>query len=235
MLFRLKRTVKAATPPPEISGIPVRVSSRARRMSLRVDTKTGDVVFVWARRTTPEKAARFIEDNRRWIELRRAEKIERHPVADGMTLDVLGVRYTVHHAGGRGLARFDGDRIVVHGSSEHMERRLKDFLKKTAQEILTEKSTEKSFLLGLSPPPVRVIDPKTRWGSCGADGKLMYSWRLILTPPDVLDYVVAHEVAHRVHMNHSRRFWALCLSLCDNGVASRRWLKKNGQNVMAFF
>ena len=79
-----------------------------------------------------------------------------------------------------------------------------------------------------------MIDPKTRWGSCAPDGSMMFSWRLILAPPDVLDYVVAHEVAHRIHMNHSPKFWALCASLTADAGEAKRWLKKNGHALMAY-
>jgi predicted metal-dependent hydrolase len=230
MLFRRKTTI---TPPPaEIAGVRVRASTRARRMSLRIEARSGDVVLVFPPRGSVAKAVRFIEKNRDWIEKQHAKKVHPRAVAPGMTLSVLGRDYTVTHAKGRGVTRFEGDRIVVHGGEAHLRRRLRDFLKKEALHVLTVAVREKTDSLGLKMTAIRVIDPKTRWGSCGPDGRIMFSWRLILAPPEVMDYVVAHEVAHRVHMNHSRKFWALCASLTTDAAYSRRWLRTHGQVLM---
>lgn len=239
MLFRQKPRDKAAPVfPDEIGGVRLRASARARRMALRVETRTGDVVLTWpqSRAMGPKgmaAALAFIEQNRGWIAKHQARKPAPLAVADGAVVTVLGREYRIVHAAGRGLARFDGETIVLHGQAEHLARRLRDFLKKEAAQMLQARAAQKAAALNLRPSPVRVIDPKSRWGSCAPDGSLMFSWRLILCPEAVMDYVVAHEVAHRIHMNHSRRFWALCLSLCDNGAASRRWLKVNGAQVMA--
>jgi predicted metal-dependent hydrolase len=124
--------------------------------------------------------------------------------------------------------------LIVHGRPEHMSRRIKDFLKEKAREVLEDIAGEKLSDINQKPAGVRVIDPKTRWGSCSPDGRMMFSWRLILAPPEVLDYVVAHEVAHRIHMNHSRKFWALCASLTGDAGTSRRWLRTHGSALMAY-
>ncbi len=221
--------------PAEISGIRVRVSTRARRMSLRVEARSGDIVLTWPKRGASQKGAlRFIDENRDWIARQRAVRVPRKSFGAGDTISILGHDYVVEHRAGRGITRIDGGSLIVHGDPLHASRRIRDFIKKEALALLSERTAEKCRRLGLKPSVVRVIDPRTRWGSCGPDGRIMFSWRLMLAPENVLDYVVAHEVAHLVHMDHSRKFWALCLSLCDDGVASRRWLKKNGQQLMAY-
>lgn len=227
---------RAKTPiPVEIDGVPVRQSVRARRMALRVDNSTGEVVLVWPRRGSEKSARRFVEENRNWIARQRASAQPARDFAPGASISVAGHDYTLAHQPGRGLTRIEGDTIVVCGAPEHFSRRLRDFLKKEAEEVLRALSDAKAATLGLKPVPIRVIDPKTRWGSCAHDGRLMYSWRLILAPPDVLDYVVAHEVAHRKHMNHGVKFWRLCaeLSAGDAGAA-RRWLRREGRQLMAW-
>lgn len=218
--------------PAEIAGVRVKPSARARRMSLRTDARTGEVVLVFPKRGSESAAQRFIAQQRDWIEKQRARKQDPAPVAPGARLSILGRTYTVRHEKGRGLSRIAGDEIIVHGDPAHLPRRLKDFLKAEAERILTAAAREKTESLGLKMRAVRVIDPKTRWGSCGHDGRLMFSWRLILAPESVMDYVVAHEVAHRVHMNHSRKFWALCASLTTDAAVSRKWLRKHGQELM---
>lgn len=232
MLFRLNRSTEPF--PDNIGGVRVKKSTRAKRMALRLDPKLNDIVLVVPKRTSVVSATRFVTENGRWIADQRAKTPPLEKFQAGMQVSVYGRDYTITHKAGRGAAHFDGNEIVVRGGAEHLSRRLRDFLKSEAEKILREKTFEKTKHLGLAPKAVRVMDPKSRWGSCGTDGRIMYSWRLLLAPPDVLDYVVAHEVAHRVHMNHGRKFWMLCLSLCDNGAASRRWLRSHGQTLMSY-
>jgi predicted metal-dependent hydrolase len=238
LLFNLKSKPKPkAKPviPAAVGGIRVKYSVRARRMALRVDARAGEVVLTWPARGTSERAAlRFVEENRAWIEKQQSVTPTPSQFVNGDRIDVYGESYIIVHQAGRGITRLQDGQLMVHGAAEHLHRRVKDFLKKEALRVLSDVSTEKSLLIKLKAPQVRVIDPKTRWGSCGHDGRLMYSWRLIMAPADVLDYVVAHEVAHRIHMNHSRKFWMLCLSLCDDGAASRRWLKQHGRLLMGY-
>lgn len=227
----------AAPMPDEIAGVPVRASARARRMALRVEAKSGRVVLTLPQRKSwtakAEQAARqFVEDNRGWIARHSAATVEKAALVPGAVLEVLGQSLTLRHQAGRGIARIEGDDFIIYGDIAHFERRLRDALKKLAAEKLTALTHEKSARLGLPPRGVQLRDPATRWGSCGPDGRIMYSWRLVLLPPWVMDYIVAHEVAHRVHMNHGRAFWRLCLSLTENGNAARLWLRRNGAAVM---
>jgi hypothetical protein len=225
---------KKTAVPLEISGIRVRLSTRARRMSLRIEARSGEIVLVFPPRGSEKNAARFIESNRSWIEKQKAKKsiLPRQKIASGTTLSILGQTYIVEHVSGRGLTRIMNGKIIVHGDLAHLQRRLHDFLKSEATRILTAATAEKTAVLGLKMAEVRLRDPKTRWGSCGPDGRIMFSWRLILAPPAVMDYVVAHEVAHRIHMNHSRKFWTLCASLTTKAAESRRWLKTNSHLLM---
>jgi predicted metal-dependent hydrolase len=224
---------KEVSPPPaEIGGVRVRPSTRARRMSLRMDVKLRDIVLVFPKRASQKSALRFIKENKRWIEAQRCKLPPESGVSPGQEITVLGCKYIIVHRTGRGLTRFEGGSLIVHGRPEHLSRRLKDFLKKEALRVLSASAAAKAAEIGLEPLPVRIADPKTRWGSCGPDGRIMFSWRLLLAPQEVMDYVVAHEVAHRVHLNHSRKFWALCASLTADAAASRRWIRKNGHELM---
>jgi predicted metal-dependent hydrolase len=235
MLFRLK-PARTDTIPADIGGLRVRPSARARRMSLRVEAKTGHILFIWPLkgRVTMDKALRFIEKSRDWIERQQKQAVAPKSFSNGAAISIEGRDVTIRHATGRGLTRLEDDVLVVHGAPEHLPRRVKDFLKKRAAETLARLTAEKAQSLGLKARPVRIRDPKSRWGSCGPDGDIMYSWRLLLAPYDVMDYVVAHEVAHRLHMNHSKNFWRVCLSLAPKGAAARRWLRAHGRELLSY-
>ena len=123
----------------------------------------------------------------------------------------------------------EDQRIVrVSGRSEHAPRRLLDYLKREARKTLTARTQELTSRIGLAPKRITVRDTESRWGSCSADRALSFSWRLILAPPFVLDYVVAHEVAHMRHMNHGPRFWNLVRELVGDVDSPQAWLSANG-------
>ena len=240
MWFRRQKPKPKAVPiqtiPLDVGGVRVKPSSRARRISLRVDGKAGDVVFTWPLkyRVSLDKALRFVEEHRGWINDQRRHAAAPVPFAAGTVLPLAGKSYTIEHRPGRGLTHFEDDRLVVHGGAEHTSRRVRDFLKAEAYRLLKDLSDQKAAALKLPPVSIRILDPKTRWGSCGPDGRLMYSWRILFAPPEVMDYLVAHEVAHRVHLNHSRRFWALCASLTGDAGQSRRWLRTQGRQLLRY-
>lgn len=238
MLFRRPKSKPEARQiiPLEVGGVRVKPSSRARRFSLRIDAREGDVIFTWPlkSRVSMEKALQFVEKHRLWIEDQRRHATHQIPFAPGTILPIAGKSYTIEHRPGRGLTRLEEDRLVVHGGPEHIARRVRDFLKAEAYRHFKALSDAKAASLNLRPVSIRILDPKTRWGSCGPDGRLMYSWRVLLAPPEVMDYLVAHEVAHRVHHNHSRRFWGLCATLTENAAQSRRWLRKEGRRLLAY-
>lgn len=228
----------STAPPADILGVPVRLSVRARRMALRADTRTGQIILVLPHRqrwtaTRLRAAEEFITQNDDWIKRHdRSAGLSGAMLAPGDELQVMGKAYKLVHRPGRGLGMIEGDSIIVRGDIAHFNRRLRDFIKSWAADVLPARVADKTRQLGLTPREVRLRDPATRWGSCGSDGRIMLSWRLVLLPEEVMDYVVAHEVAHRVHMDHSRAFWRLCLSLTTNGQAARRWLRQHGATVM---
>ncbi len=203
-------------------------------MGLRVDPRTGSIVFTWPlkSRMAAARALAFINDSQDWITRQKINRIPTVTFTASAAISVAGKDYIITPTAGRGVTRIEGGNIIVHGQPEHLPRRMKDFLKKRAEEELQRLTDEKCKTLGIKTSLVQIRDPKSRWGSCGPDGRIMYSWRLVLAPPAVMDYVVAHEVAHRIHLNHSRRFWALCSSLCEDATTSRQWLRRDGRGLM---
>ena len=122
--------------------------------------------------------------------------------------------------------------LCVAGDRAHLARRVRDFLKREAKRDLEAASRRYAAMLGVAVKRVSVRDQASRWGSCTAAGVLSYSWRLIFAPPYVLDYLAAHEVAHLVEMNHSRRFWRVVARICP-GLAARQGLARRARQRAA--
>jgi predicted metal-dependent hydrolase len=122
-------------------------------------------------------------------------------------------------------------RLTVAGEPEHAPRRLLDWLKRQAHQDLRNRVAVHAGRLDLTPARIFVRDQTTRWGSCSTTGALSFSWRLVLAPPFVLDYLAAHEVAHLAHMNHGPRFWAVVERIMPRHEEARAWLRKHGASL----
>lgn len=206
-------------------------------MALTVDLKAGRIVLVLPKRSSHAMADHFLLQNRDWIQ----EQEKKLPVKTGFVPEAeIPFRGAPHilrcFPGGqkRGIAEVKDGVIYIAGDLAHFSRRTQDFLISEARRVLTERTREKAALLGKTVKAVRLCDPKTRWGSCHPDGRISYSWRLILAPDRVLDYVVAHEVSHLLHKGHQRAFWACCADLTQEMKESKIWLKKNGVQLLSF-
>jgi hypothetical protein len=184
-------------------------------------------------RGSVKEARAFAERNGGWI----AARLKRLPqpilFADSLELPLRGVPHRItHRAGARGTVWVEaGDAmplLCVAGNVEHLARRVRDFLKREAKRDLEAASRRYAALLGVAVKRVSVRDQSSRWGSCTAAGVLSYSWRLILAPPHVLDYLAAHEVAHLVEMNHSRKFWRVVAGICPDWQRAKGWLTAHG-------
>jgi predicted metal-dependent hydrolase len=182
-----------------------------------------------------EEGLRFARDKRAWLAARLAAIPARAAFADGATIPVIGALLTIRHrpdAGGA-VHRVD-DEIIVTGGAEHVARRVRDWLKALARRELAARSRTLAARLDRRVTSVRIGDPKSRWGSCSAKGGLAYSWRLVLAPPAVLDYVVAHEVAHLAEHNHGHRFWAIVRELAPEVESAKAWLRGHGGMLLRY-
>jgi predicted metal-dependent hydrolase len=208
----------------------VRVSRRARRLALRIDAQGDAVELVLPPRTSLPRALNFLKSNREWVEDRLAALPPRTMFEDGEKVPVLGVPHRIRQVArerGRGPVWIDGHEIRVTGEPGHIARRVRDFLKEKAREELNRRARRLAAQLDRKVGRITVRDTTTRWGSCSANGNLAFSWRLIMAPEAVLHYVVAHEVAHLVEMNHGPRFWKLVDRLVPNVERQRDWLNQN--------
>lgn len=219
-------------------GVPVaiRVSQRARRLSLRVDAASRGVELVLPRRFSAETALDFVARHRGWIAARVAAMPPPLRLADGATVPVLGMPHRIRRITEPTAAPVtiaDGE-IRVRGDPAHLPRRVIDHLKALARRDFAARARVLAARLGKSVTRVGVRDPKSRWGSCSSKGALSFSWRLVLAPEPVIQYVVAHEVAHLVEMNHGPRFWKVVASLVPDATGPRAWLRRHRAELLSY-
>ena len=212
--------------PPDIE---VRVNPRAGRILLRADSARCRVILVLPSEADRAKGLSFAAQKAAWIRARLSEMRDRVPFEDGMKLPLMGSTYTVRHApAGRNLVAVSGDEILVAGPAARLAGQLAAWLRAEAYRHTSSRSRALAAKLDARIARVAVRDTRSRWGSCSTAGGLSFSWRLVLAPERVLDYVVAHEVAHLKVPDHSQRFWRLVAELHPGYPAERRWLKQNG-------
>ncbi|MDX2144332.1 MAG: SprT family zinc-dependent metalloprotease [Rhodospirillaceae bacterium] len=209
-----------------------RVSARARRVSLRVDVAEGAIVLVRPVRVSEAVVRAFVIKQRRWIERHLATLMPPMALADGATLPVLGRDHTIcaMPTAKRGVWT-EADVLFVSGATEHLPRRVKDWIKAEAKRTFAAWAHEFARRIDRRVTRVAVRDTASRWGSCSRDGRLSLSWRLFLAPESVARYVVAHEVAHLRHMNHSAAFWRTVRELTAEAEPARQWLRRHGASL----
>ena len=214
-------------------AVTVRLNPRARRMIVKVHPSTGEVSVVAPSRHGLNHALDFARSERDWI----AKRLEHVPppvlLGLGARIPFRGEMHVIRK-GEKGRApvwieRCGEERIIrVCGETEHAPRRVLDFLKREARHVLDARVAHYSELLEIKPRRITVRDTASRWGSCSTGRSLSFSWRLILAPSFVLDYVVAHEVAHLREMNHGARFWRLVAEMIADADKPQRWLNQHG-------
>jgi hypothetical protein len=220
-----------------IYPVRVRRHRQARRYTLRIHTATREVILTMPPRGSLREAKEFAQKHGGWIAARLHRLPEAAPFADGTVLPLRGVEHRiVHRPGVRGTVWTetgeDGQfMLCVAGQAPHVDRRVGDFLRREALRDLEAASERAAGELGVAIKRISVRDQSSRWGSCSTTGVLSYSWRLILAPPFVLDYLAVHEVAHLIEMNHSLRFWRLVNRVCADSHRAKVWLDIYGTDL----
>jgi predicted metal-dependent hydrolase len=216
-------------------GCPVRWqrSARARRVSLRIDARAGEVVVTLPMRAARRAGMALLTTHAAWVMQRLAALAPPVALAPGAEVLLGGRPHVIRHdPAARGGAFLDGATIVVSGREEFVARRVKDFLRAEAKRRIAVLAAGHAATLGVRIAAIRLKDTNSRWGSCAPDGTLAFSWRLVMAPDAVLDYVVAHEVAHLRELNHSPRFWAHVERLTPNRETAQDWLRDNGPALL---
>ncbi|MBD8891515.1 M48 family metallopeptidase [Roseibium litorale] len=221
--------------------IRLRPNARAKRYLLRIPADHSGPVLTVPGGGDLARAERFVRQHVDWLLERLEKRGGRVGLIPGSIVPVRGEDHEIRSSGKlRGLVQQakdpeTGEKILlVPGADDHVPRKVETWLKAAAKADLTAASFSHAQKIGAKINGLTIRDTKSRWGSCASNGKLSFSWRLILAPPDILDYVAAHEVAHLREMNHSARFWALCQQLAPQTPAARQWLKDNGLHLHGY-
>lgn len=211
---------------PDIT-LTLRRSARAKRMTLRISRVDGQVTLTLPPRVPEREAFAFAAQKEAWIRKHLEEWDGNAPVAMGMDIPVEGVARKIVAGQGRSV-RLHEDTLAVPGPEARVPARVAGFLKTHARDRLAVVSDHYAARLGRSYAGISLRDTRSRWGSCSSAGKLMFSWRLIMAPTPILNYVAAHEVAHLAQMNHSPAFWAEVARIHGPYEDARRWLRTHG-------
>lgn len=215
------------TPPIEVQ---LRRSARAKRYSLRISNIDGKVSLTLPKRASRRAALEFARQHEGWLRAAFAKRPQMLVPVFGQEIPFRGQAHVLTRASGRRVL-CAGDCLHVPGPDENLPARLRGFLRVEARDHLSLAAQKYATRLGRKVLRITLRDTRTRWGSCSAAGNLMFSWRLIMAPPAVLDYVAAHEVAHLAEMNHSAAFWQVVADLMPDYETHRRWLKQNGAGL----
>lgn len=248
MSFGFLRTLTKPAPQPvelrehSVAGrtLPLRIveNERARRLTLRIDAGGQGLRVTVPPGLRRGEVEKFLDRHRGWLEQRLAKVPERPQVRPGIRIPVRGVPHLiVHEPGKRGTVEMSRDEagpvLIVHGDRLHLPRRVADFLKREARREIEALVAKHTQAVGRKAKAIRFKDTTSRWGSCTSDGSLSFSWRIMMAPAPVIDYLVAHEVAHLKEMNHGPKFWKLCKELCPETERCKAWLKRNGGALQA--
>lgn len=223
----------------------LRHNPRARRIIVKVNLTAGCVEVTSPSKRGFAKALAFAREQRDWIAERLLRVPQAVPFTHGAIVPFRGRDHLIHHAG---LRRVDRSRlgpvwrveneaadrlpeIHVTGDEAFLQRRILDWMRNAARNELNERVLAHANAFDVRPSRITVRDTTTRWGSCSPTRALSFSWRLILAPDHVLDYVAAHEVAHLRHMNHGPRFWALVRQAIPQFEPAKQWLEENGPGL----
>jgi predicted metal-dependent hydrolase len=208
-------------------------SPSARRIRLRVDRRRGEVLLTVPKRASERKALAWAAGHRDWIEAQLAAIQPPSRLRPGSALPLYGLPRIIDWDPKRPrTVRVIEDRLLVGGPAENVEARILRWLRRHAADLLGRETRELAEKAGVKVARIGVGDPVSRWGSCSSAGAIRYSWRLILAPDWVRRATVAHEVAHRVHMNHGPHFHALVAELLGADPApARSWLRSNGPRL----
>lgn len=208
-------------------ALTLRRSARARRISLRVSSLDGRVTLTMPKSITETEALDFAREKENWIRRHLDKQTAPVSVTIGETILFRGVETEISIGSVR-RAEFRDGAIIVPDRPDMVAARIKAFLKIQAKETLDRAVERYAGMVNREVSQIRIRDTRSRWGSCTTDGHLMFSWRLIMTPPEVLDYVAAHEVAHLIEMNHSPAYWRVVAKIYPDYQKQRGWLRRNG-------
>ena len=215
----------------QLGGAPLnlKLNRRARRLRLRVDPRTRSLTLTVPPGVSRKRALEWAAGHAGWAADSIGAIADAVPLAPGGTVPMCGEPHRIVHVAGTRRVVREGGHLLIGGPAEGLQGRLLRWLQAEALTLLTRETQEFAEKADVTITSVSIGDPRSRWGSCASDGRIRYSWRLIMAPDFVRRATVAHEVAHRVHMDHSPRFHALVRQLYGHDPAPARvWLRREG-------
>lgn len=208
---------------------------RSRRRTIAVEiTKEGGVLVRAPLKLARREVLAFVHQSSGWIVRKLAqarvlqEERTQRRFREGEPFPFLGEQHRLRYvAGGEYLRKEKGEFLLGAQLSSRAGDLFRTWYRARAREILEDRVAQFALRMGLTCRSVRITDAKERWGSCNAAGSLNFAWRLVMAPPPVIDYVIVHELAHLVEMNHSRRFWGRVGRILPDYAQRRKWLREN--------
>lgn len=213
--------------------IVVKRNARAKKMTLRHKESAQHFLLTIPPYVSKRAILTFVEHNHFWLEQQRLKMKKRDSFTDGMIFYLCGKETRIQHASTkpRGKTTLENDVLSVHGDPELINTRVVRFLKEHAVACYEPRLKHYGDIIGKNHTKLLIKDMHSRWGSCSSTGEIVLSWRLLLAPYYVMDYVIAHEVSHLRHMDHGADFWDLCEEIMPETAQAKKWLKKNGYHL----
>lgn len=229
-------SLRAPKPPEPIivdeMTVLLRPKRGVRRLTLRWSVKQDAFTLTTPLRASRKSALEFVQQNVAWMRTQQPVAAKIKEWTQGDTIPLEGIDRTIVHQDGAGVhVQLQDDTLLVTCRAARLHRAVERFVKQHAEHIVTKLVHEKSTQIGKRVSKITFRDTTSRWGSCSSSGQLSFSWRLIFAPLSVIDYVVAHEVAHLQHFDHSEKFWSLCRQLSAHYTVGKHWLQINGQDL----
>ncbi len=210
-------------------------SFKYKRLTLRIDTKNAQAILTMPRLCSKKKAYEFVLSKQDWI----IEHLSKIPKAkdfeNNETISLFGKNVKITHINNSRKATYlENNMLYVGGDIVFLHRRVKDFIKKEAKNEFFKLSQEMAKKINCKVANVQIKDTKSRWGSCSSLNNINYSWRIALAPEYTIKYLIAHEVAHLKHKNHSYSFWRCVKELYVDATLGKNWLKTNGNQLFLY-
>lgn len=216
----------------------LRTSPRARRITLRLAARDGSLQVTAPPSVSRRQVQAFLKSQSGWIAQRRATLPAPVPFDVDQELPILGEPHAIRHCpNARRGVWLEPGALNVSGHRDHLPRRIEDFLRTHVRQQLIQEVRQRSHQLPSEARPlgrITVRDTTSRWGSCSSSGNLSFSWRLVFAPREVFDYVVVHELAHLVHLDHSRAYWRLVKDMKSDFESARAWLRREGSSLLRY-
>lgn len=219
----------------QVVPLVIRRHHRARRICLRYNSRDHAISLTLPRHTRVSDGLSFLLQKTEWLTEALREIPTKTCIKPGVVLPVLGRRVRIEHDPTR-LREWvlEGDRLIIAGPRKLFGERVTHALKALARDAILEMAERDAQTLGKRISRISIRDTKSRWGSCSSTARLSFSYRLLFAPREVMAYVVAHEVAHLRHMNHSQAFWNCVATLCPDYEAAKEWLRLHGKDLYRF-